>query len=199
MHRVQLPPDSCLIDELSVGRVLASRINDIVAKPTSRRYRNYLHLLNRQIRGFQDTDPANVYRNRDLVPAALDAYRHRHGTDKITTGWFYQHAEYPMLACVPHGVESDMIGLTVHIRESEDSYEQAIEKSHVPARRRVAQASMAVTGLTAWIHLDYWEDRGLRRRRLYESVFATDPAGDQMLWAMIHFYCDASKAHLKTA
>lgn len=198
MNRVQLPVDSEVLQHLAVGRVMAERINAVVARPTSKRHSEYLELLNRQIRGYGDVDPDDVYRDRELVPVALAAYEARNGV-QLGRGWFYQHPDYDMTGCRPDGVEGHLIGLTAHIRQTEETYEKAVEDSMNAQYMRAAQASMAVTGLPYWIHLDYWEDRNTRKRRLYETLFERNPLADELLLKLAYFYCRAAQAHLEAA
>ncbi len=198
MNRVQCPVDSHILDDLRVGRVLASRINDVVARPSSKRHSEYLELLNRQIRGFGDLDPNDVYRDRELVPTALAAYQTRSRTE-LERGWFYQHPNYDMLGCTPDAVEANEIGYTAHIRQTEESYERAVDDNMNAQYMRSAQASMAVTGLAFWVHLDYWEDRGTRKRRLFETLFYRNPLADELLIKMAWFYTQAVQAHLQIA
>lgn len=195
MNRIQLPADSIVLYELGIGRVLASRINDILARPTSKRHQSYLTLMNRQVRGFGDTDPADAFRERELVPRALQAYEVRAKTS-LTRGYFYQHGEYEFLGCAPDAVEADEIGYTAHIRQSEDSYEKAVADNMNAQYMRTAQAAMAVTGLQFWIHIDYWEDPAERRRRMFETLFTRNPMADELLHKMAWFYCQAVQSHL---
>ena len=190
MNRVQLPVDSHILQELGIGRVLCSRINDIMAKPTSKRHRQYLELLNRQINGYHDLDPADVYRERELVPTALAAYETRHGVS-LDRGLFYQDPHYDFIGCCPDAVESDLIGISVHIRQTEETYERAIDDNTNAYDMRVAQASMAVTGLNHWLYLNYFEDRAIRKRRLSESLFERNPLADEMLIKMAWFWTKA--------
>lgn len=198
MNRIQLPPDSETLYDLGAGRVLASRINDVLARPSTKRYQSYLELINRQVRGFDDRDPADAFRERDLVPRALQAYEIRNRTT-LERGYFFQHSSYEFLGCTPDAVENDEIGYTAHIRATEDTYEKAVEDNMSAQYTRTAQAAMAVTGLKFWVHLDYWEDEGLRRRRLTESLFCRSPMADELLNRMAWFYCDACQCHLRTA
>lgn len=192
MNRVLCPVDSHLIDDLAVGRVMAERINDVAAKTSTKKNKRYTRLLNRQILGFDDRDPNDQYRARDLVPAALRAYELRHGTT-LERGWFYRHPEYDFVGCRPDAIEPGVLGVTVHIRSNEDTYEKAVEDDGNIRYTRVAQASMAITGLPAWLHLEYWEDRGVMQRRLSESLFTRNPLADEMLAKMAFFWCRAAQ------
>ena len=198
MNRVQLQPDSDVLDALKIGRVLSSRINDVMARVNSKRYQGYLELINRQVRGFGDHDPNDQYRERELAPTALKAYEIRNGA-QLERGWFYRHTEYDFLGCAPDAIEANEVGYTAHIRSTEETYERAVADNMNKHYMRTAQASMAVTGFEFWIHLDYWEDRGLRQRRLYETLFTRNPLADELLHRMAWFYCQACQSHSRTA
>lgn len=197
MPRAQCPPDSHQIEELAVGRVMASRINDVCAKPNTKRYDSFSYLINRQVRGFEDRDPNDQYRERELVSVALTAYESRHGVT-VKRGCFYTHDEYHMLGCAPDAVEEPGVGITVHIRQSEEAYEKAVANSSNLQYTRVAQASMGVTGLPYWLQIDYWEDRAARRRRMSEALFMKNPMAWQLVDKMAFFYCEAAQSHLST-
>lgn len=198
MRRVQCQAGGELLDKLAVGRLMASRINDVMARPTSKRHTEYLTLLNRQIRGFGDIDPNDVYRDRERVPAALKAYEARHGV-QLERGWFYVHPQYDFIACTPDAVESPLIGLTAHIRQTEETYERAVEDVMSGPNMRTAQAAMAVTGLPYWLHLNYWEDREQHKRRLHEALFERNAYADELVGRLAWFYCRAVQEHLEAA
>ena len=175
-----------------MGRVMAERINDVCAKVNTKRHKQYLHLMARQIGGYADLDPNDQYRHRPLVERALQAYSLRHGC-QVERSWFYRDTQHEFIGCQPDGIEPNVCGLTAHIRETEETYERAVDNDTNLQYTRVAQVSMAITGLRHWIHLDYFEDPETRKRRLSESLFNANPMGDDLVTQMAFFYCRAAQ------
>lgn len=166
-------PNNDELDELTHGYVLANRVNDVLAAPSTKRYKAYLDFVQRQFEGRDAIDDAARFRDNELVPRALDAYEYRHGT-KTKRHVFFQHREKDFrIGAVPHAVDG-LIGLTVHVRETMETYEVAVEKGLTPPLIRSAQAQMIVCDKPYWIHLNYFEDSERRIRRLHEHEILFD-------------------------
>ncbi|MCH8135850.1 MAG: hypothetical protein IIB77_07725 [Proteobacteria bacterium] len=161
--------DSDELHDLTHGFVDAARINDVMAKPGSKRFKEYLTLIQEQYLGEPVFDHNDRFREeaKELLPNALIAYEKRHGV--ITRrGLVFFHGSDFQISAAPDAVDSDIIGLTVHIRQSEETYNKAIAHGLDQAMIRHAQAMMLITGLPNWIHLNYWQDANLGQRRLFE-------------------------------
>ncbi len=156
--------------ELTRGFVFADRINDILARPNSKRHRDYLSLIRDQFMGEEIFDHRDQYREqaKELLPRALDHFNRRHDISVIEGLLFVHSEEFPMIAAAPDAVWGDQVGLTVHIRQSEETYWASVERGIDKEMERHAQAMMLVTGLPMWLHLSYWEDANVRARRLHE-------------------------------
>lgn len=192
---VDYRPDSEDLERLTRGWVMASRINDIMARPDSKRYRNYLQVVQEQFIDPQTIDPDAAWRHKELLPRALDAYEQRHGVE-VETGKLFTLPDFK-IAAAPDAHEAGLWGITVHVRGSLDTYREAIRIGVTPEMTRHAQAMMWVTGCVAWLHLDYHEDATLRKRALYEHDIPADPRHQSQLGeAMIGFY---SKTRLRAA
>lgn len=173
-------PDSDELGNLTHGFVDAARINDVMARPNSKRFKEYLTLIQEQYLGEPVFDHDDRYRAeaKELLPNALIAYEKRHGV--ITRrGLVFFYGNDFQISAAPDAVdygEADeagefkepIIGLTVHVRESEETYDKAVDRGLDQAAIRHTQAMMLITGLPNWIHLDYWQDANLGKRRLFE-------------------------------
>lgn len=171
-------PGTDAYDAAIRGYVLANRINYVFAKSDTEHYQAYLQLVQDQFMGEPAVDPNDQYRDRDLVPRALEGYARKHGVE-LVTGQVYFHDQFA-IAAVPDAVDGDQIGITVHIRESLETYINMVEKwidperGIDPAELRHAQAMMAITGLPYWIHLNYFEDAPTLTRRMREHEIEFD-------------------------
>lgn len=169
-------------DEAIKGFVMAERINDIVAKPSSKRYRGYLERVQEEFAGEPHVEIQDQYRDqaKELLPRAIDAYETRHGVELETDRVYFYEDKNFALACAPDAVESDLVGFTVHVRQvqtgddPEATYRKAVEEGVTPAMERVAQASMLVSGIPHWIHMDYYQNEQTRTRKLHEHLVDYD-------------------------
>ncbi len=168
--KVRLQSDE--LDEAIRGYVLANRVNDMVARPTSKRYLEYLRVVNEQWQGGSALDPRDQYREeaKALLSRAADALRPR-WPDPIETGYVYYHPQDGIpIAAVPDAV-SDTTGMTFHIRKSPQTYSKAREIGITPEMYRQSQAMMAVTGKRCWLQCNYLEKPETRIRKLsWDSV-----------------------------
>ncbi|KKL19076.1 hypothetical protein LCGC14_2469090 [marine sediment metagenome] len=183
-------PGSDELGELTRGFVMADRINDILARPNSKQHRDYLSLIRDQFMGEPVFDHNDQYREqaKELLPRALDHFNRRHEISVIEGLLFIHSEEFPMIAAAPDAVWGDLVGLTVHIRQSEETYAAAVERGVDKEMERHAQAMMLVTGLPIWLHLSYFEDANERVRRLHEhEVEFNERHAEELEDAMIGF------------
>ncbi len=160
-------PGSDELGELTRGFVMADRINDVLARPDSKRYRDYLSLIRDQFTGEPVIDHNDQYREqaKELLPRALDYFNLLHGVT-VAEGRLYFHSDY-QIAAAPDavwGALNGLTGLTVHIRKNRETYYKAIEIGVTHDMERHAQAMMLVTGFNKWLHLNYYEDAEKRKR-----------------------------------
>jgi len=182
---VPFRPDSDELDTLTSGYVRAERINDILSFENTKRHQQYLRFVMDQLAGEPVTDPADAYRDRPLLPRAIDAYQQKHGVELVTNR-IYCHDDFA-ICCVPDAVD-ELIGLTIHIRKTEDTYKAAAQKGLTPDMNRHAQAMIQITGLDYWIHLNYFEDAETRKRRMLEiAVIREKYLGQRLEEQMIEF------------
>lgn len=169
---------------------MASRINDIFAHNDSARFRAYLQYCRDDCAGNHPVDPNDEYRESDkrlhLVERALQGYERKHGV-QLHRGRIYLRDRFP-IAAAPDAVESDLIGITVHVRKNREKYRQAVAAGVTASMYRHAIAMMAVTRLPNWIHINYVEnaEEALRKMHEHEVEFSRGRALD--LWdSMIAF------------
>lgn len=163
-------PESEELETITAGYVLASRVNDIVARPTSDRYTDYLQTVRGVFTGRILRDPQDQWRERahKLMYRAIEAYEIKNGV-KLTTHRLFTHPDQRLkIASVPHAIENDMAGLTFSIRETEKRLNVAIDKGVTAAMERRAQAEMLISGCHYWIYCEYWESAEEQRRVLKE-------------------------------
>lgn len=184
---VSYRPGSEDLAELTKGWVVANRINDIVAKPTTKRYQNYLRVVQE---GFADphaTDPDDAWRHKELLPRALEAFELRHGVT-LRTGLLYAMPDY-RIAAAPDAIEADLLGILVRCRRTLETWQESVQVGVTPEMERRAQAMMWVTGLPYFAFLDYFEDAQTRTRKLHEhDLYADKRHQDQLGDAMVGFY-----------
>lgn len=191
VERIPFRPGSDQYDELVSGLVLANRINDVVAKPDTQRYRDYLNLVAEQRVGEPVVDESEPYRERARVlhKRALGAYEYRHGV-KVETDVLYK---LDGLGAVPDGVDG-LIGLDVQVKHEFADWDGQSVIDPNAAQMRTAWAMMAVTGLQYWLLLTYHEDAENRKRNLLEQEIVFDPIRAKELQdAMVAFSKKASR------
>ena len=175
---LQLRHDSDEFDDALRAKVRAERINDVLAKETTKRYQEYLQLMQAQYMGEPEHDPNDQYRESDerlrLIGNALRTYRDRHDTT-VKGGMVFLMNDFP-IASAPHGVDSEAVLLQVHVRERLETFEQAVERGPDDSMRRVSLAQMAVTGYRYALQIDYYEDAERHIRELVEHVVPFDKA-----------------------
>lgn len=159
------------------GYVLANRVNEMAASPNSQRYLDYLSAVHEQWKGRQAYTPSDQYREqaKAMVPYALDAYEARDGVE-VTTGLVFFHEDpHIKIAAQPDAMEGDDLGISVHCRNSLRTYRKAKEDGVTPQMYRQAQAMMRITGARHWLHLNYWQNPEIRRRKLSDHLVNYNP------------------------
>ena len=186
-HITTYDPESEQLENLTKGWVMANRINDIWASPITKRYREYLDIVQHQFIDRNTVDPDAPWRFKQL-DRAIEAYEHKNGV-RVARGRLFSLADY-RIAAAPDATEDDLIGLTIHCRKNIDRYNVAVSVGVTPAMERLAQAMMWVTGIPYWIHAEYFEDAETRTRKLYEHEPSTEDHAhkEQLGDAMIGFY-----------
>ncbi len=181
-------PDSEQFDELIRSYVLANRVNDVLAAPSTKRYRDYAHSVRS---GFVDDpwhDESDQYRERarELVPRALDAYEYRHGVT-LQRNLCFVHSDVK-IAALPDAIDGPLMGITVHVRKTEATYEQACKAGITNPMFAHAQAMMLITQRPYWVHCNYYEDAQTRTRKLSEDDVEFDKGrADVIERAMLEF------------
>lgn len=168
-------PDSDELDALMYGNVDASRVNECMASPKSKRYAEYLQFVREQAEGEPGTDPNAQYRQRAkaLLPMAVMAYEARNGV-KLERHRLYQYRHpdeglMPIVA-VPDAMEGDALGITFHIRDTRESCIAAEQRGLDQAMLRHGHAMMLLCGTHYWLHCNYWQDAERGQRRLNDSL-----------------------------
>ena len=160
------------LDQRLAGYVLANRINDMTARPDSKRFQRYLSLVRDQWRDEPVTDPLDEYREkaRLMTPNALDRYEREHGVTLVRDRLFFYEDPDVKVAALPDAIEPPWIGITVHCRRSLRTWQKAEKDGITNAMERHAQAMMLVTGRKHWIHLNYFESPDQTRFELSDHL-----------------------------
>ena len=171
MMPIPIRRQSDALDRLLAGYVLANRVNDMVAKPTSKRYRSYRDLITRQYAGEEILDPNDQYREklRGSVDRALTRLELRDGA-RFQRNQLYRHRSPRVhIAALPDAVEPPVCGYTVHVRKTLKSFRQAVKHGITQPMENHAQAMMLITGMAHWVHVNSWEDEKEGRAKINDQ------------------------------
>lgn len=186
---LQLRPGSDEFEAATCGLVRAERINAVIASPTSKRNREYLRLISRQYQDEPETDPADQFRDDEgriaMIGQALRLYRDKHEV-RVKGGLIYLHDDLPVCAC-PHGVDNDMILLTVRVKEKRETFEREIDRDVMPDMFRIAQAQMVITGHRYAIEIDCCMDDAGAMELHEKEIFYDKRRAEELLEAMAVF------------
>jgi hypothetical protein len=184
MRILHAKPGTDAYDEALRGKVMAERINYVIARSGSKRHDEYLELVSAQARGEPETDPNGEYRESPdrlhLVGNALREYRRRDGA-KIKAGLIFVHDHYP-IACAPHAVDSAAIIIQVHVRETLRTFERAVARGITSDLYRLSLAQMIVAQGRFALQINYFEnpERGIRELVDHPVEFSRTRALDLM-------------------
>jgi hypothetical protein len=162
-------------DKLRSGRITASRIADVVAKPDTKRYKQYKREITFELLGHsnQEKSPEWYRHGREMEPRGLARSEYKYGWE-LDRNVFLIHPEYDWLGCSPdslivtQGQYSG--GVEMKARKLYKNYREAIQryKDHADGDRTKMveplyawqiQTAMWITGLDHWWYLNYYEVR----------------------------------------
>jgi putative phage-type endonuclease len=164
------------------GRITASRMGDVIAKPTTKRYQQYQNSIVCELLGFDDDEPDAPWmaHGREMEPYARGAYEWKYDCE-TTADVFCIHPEHDWLAASPDGlILPDYSGaIEIKCREKYDTYlriVQAIEDSGKieSSYRPQVQGQMMVMGLDRIDFCNYYHDAEQRIRKLHVHTVHRD-------------------------
>lgn len=164
------------------GRLTASRAGDWLARPTTRRYQDYMEQVVMELLGYEEEeDDAPWFEHgKAMEPFARGAYEWK--TDQeLTSDIFLIHKEHDWLAASPDGVFlPDYDGMVeFKCRAKLETYHKVLANQQrtgqiESAYRPQVQCQMLVSGLTSIEFGNYYHDNEQRVRKLDIFPVAAD-------------------------
>jgi hypothetical protein len=154
--------------DLRRGRITCSRLGDVMAKPTTKRYQTYMREKVLELLGHTHVEEAPEWarHGRENEPKAIRGYEWKYGID-VVHDVFLIHKKYDWLSCSPdllHLPQYDEGG-EVKCRALYKSYRAARayaennkgKPAAAPAEyRHQIQGAMWVTGFSFWWYINYY-------------------------------------------
>ena len=165
-------------DALRRCRITASRLGDVMAKPTTLRYKRLQQKLILELTGKVYIDEEEVWfaHGKQMEPRAVGAMEWKYGW-RVVNDIFLIHHKYDWFGCSPDGMINDYReGLEVKSRSVYQQYMKAREKGVEPAHRFQIQGAMWMTGLPMWWYLNYYENPKDGTRKLSRVAVERDDA-----------------------
>lgn len=173
------------------ARITASRVADVVARPDTKRYRQYQREMVLELLGheFTEEDAHWFAHGREQEPRALAAYERKF--DQIVEhNVFLISKKYDWLACSPDGIHDPDYddGIEIKCRNLYKNYRMHVQMAkHFEGSPKAAeslyrwqiQTAMLVTGLKRWGFVNYYEGEdydGLPIRKLHRVWIPRDEA-----------------------
>ncbi len=171
-------------------RITASRLADVMAKPTTQRYQQYQRELSLELLGYEHVEesPEWARHGREMEPRAIGAYEWKYGQD-MEHDLFLIHKEHDWLGASPDMMTTDYTeGAEIKCRalyKNYRHYRQLAEqmsrrnplKACPPENRHQVQGSMWVTGFSSWWYVGYYEGEDLSgnpQRKIYRVEIPRD-------------------------
>jgi hypothetical protein len=149
-------------DAARMGKITASAIKCVLAKPNTKSYRLYVQELVLDLEGMpREPDDAPWYlAGRQWESWARGWYSWNKMIDVHETG-FIVHDDYEWLGCSPDGFVMDgkkiIYGVEIKFRKYLHTFHEHVTKT-TPAAYDQMQCSMLVTGLPCWDYVNFWRD-----------------------------------------
>ena len=171
-------------------RITCSRLGDVMAKPTTKRYQEYQRQIAQELCGIEhpEKDAPWFAHGKELEPRAIGAYQFRYNV-QLERNVFLVHKEYDWLGCSPDGLYPDHTqGVEVKCRALYKNYRMAKQMAEhfasvnplravEPGYRFQVQGAMWVTGLEHWWYVNYYEGEdlnGVPQRKLHRVEIPRD-------------------------
>ena len=176
-------------------RITASRVADVMAKPSTKRYQDYQTQLAQELSGIEQPEKDSPWfaHGKEMEPRALAAYDWKYADEMdrkpLIHDVFLVHNEYDFLGCSPDGLYHDYsAGVEVKCRALYKNYRTEVQMADhfeminplrcvSPEYRFQVQTSMMVTGLESWWYVNYYEGKDLNgehQRKLHRVEIPRD-------------------------
>lgn len=189
--------------DLRRGRITASHLGDVLAKPNTKRYQKYMRQIVLELLGEVNVEEAPEWarHGRENEPRALKGYEWKYGVD-VEHDVFLIHKKYDFISCSPDGLHLPNYneGMEVKCRALYKNYRAA--RSHAelnkgkptcapPQYRPQIQGGMWLTGFNYWWYVNYYIgddlDGGMTQKIHRQKVPRDQVLIDKMEIACIEF------------
>ena len=156
------------------GRITCSRLADVMAKPTTKRYKQYRREIVQELLGYESVEesPEWAAHGREQEPRALGAYQYQYQVE-LEHDAILIHPVYDWLACSPDFLVAPTLeeGGEVKCRKLYKNYRKyrMLEKCP-PENRHQVQGAMWVTDFLTWKYVNYYEGPdmdGVQQRKIH--------------------------------
>lgn len=164
------------------GRLTASHAGDWLAKPTTKRFKDYQQLKTMELLGFEEEEISGPWfeHGTAMEPWARDAYQYK--TDQeVSDEFFLIHPEYDWLSASPDGVFlPDMDGMIeIKCRNAFLRYLRVLQDQDRTGKIEAAyrpqlQCQMLVTGLEQIDFVNYYHDQEKMVRKMHVFTVERD-------------------------
>lgn len=171
-------------DGLRRGRLTASRMGDVMAKPTTKRYQDYQQQIVFELLGHDEPEESAQWfeHGRAMEPYARGAFQWKYGIE-LTADVFCIHADHDWLACSPDGLSLPDYDMAVEIkcrlkyRTYVDKVSRCERTGKIDATYRPqVQAQLWVMGLPSLRFVEYYHDAEQRVRKMHVTEVQRDDA-----------------------
>ena len=179
------------------GHVTASRFGDVMARPSSKRFRNYLLDLVFDFEGVPDfrDDAPWFAAGAAMEPTALGAYSWKTDTVVQRVGLCVRD-DFDYIGCSPDGLLGDDGGVEVKCRKYLRTYFAAVRAGYKSTMRPQVQGCMYVTGRKWWDVVNFWRDDKHELEKINIVRVQRDDQYIQTLHArIVEFYTEARALH----
>lgn len=181
------------------GRITASRLADVCAKPETQRYQEYRKQKVLELLGHEFTDPEEPWfaHGRAMEPRAIAAYEFKYGV-QTEHDVMLIHPEYDWLSCSPdmlHVTDDGDFddGVEIKARQLYKNYRmhrqmanhfEGTPKAVQAAYRHQVQGAMWVTGQQRWGYCNYYEGEDFEGKPIRKLHSVWVPRDDELIERM---------------
>jgi len=149
--------------EVRSGRITASRFGDVLARPSSKRYRYYMDDLVESLQGFPRIEKYTPWfdHGNELEDRGKGLYEWMHNVE-IKDFSFIHHPKYFFIGCSPDGLIGEYGGIELKSRLSYKEHQRS-ERLGLPSEHKPqVQGSLWITGREWWDFVSYYHNHGKR-------------------------------------
>ena len=163
-------------------RLTASCAADWMAKPTTKRFKDYQQQIAMELLGFEEEEVEAPWyaHGKAMEPFARGAYEFKTGHD-VTNDVFCIHPKYSWLGCSPDGMVLPYYAIAIEIkcRAKLETYIDKVSRQRRTGKidacyRPQVQCQMLVTGLPSIEFIEYYHDAEQRIRKMHVTTVRRD-------------------------